>query len=209
SSAVAQRARSIAWRHTIGVGSDRALVVTVSTDDLILFNGDIATVTFNNVAMHPASNSHAVSLGLRILETQIFYLTGEELPPAGDKEVPAGFTRRVDLGAGGAVSLFGVQPGPPVAAAANVKILGLGPIRTSINAPAGSWVVDLVASESNAALTPGPNQIKRFSAARSWFGVAGSAEAAANGVTTLLWDQQGLSRLVTSAVAFTARPELR
>jgi pectate lyase len=199
-SAVAQRARSIAWRHTVGAGSDRALVVTVS----------IATVTFNNVAMHTAPNSHAVSLGLRILETQIFYLTGDELPPPGDYEVSVSFTRRVDLVAGGAVSLFGVQPGAPVAAAANVKLLGLGPIRTSINAPAGSWVVDIVASESNAALAPGPNQIKRFSAARSGFGVAGSAEAAAaNGITTLSWDQQGLSRLVTSAVAFAARPEFR
>src|SRR5262245_52324201 len=65
SSAVAQRARSVAWRHTIGPGSDRALVVTVSTDDLIIFNGDIATVTFNNIAMHTAPNSHAVSLRLR------------------------------------------------------------------------------------------------------------------------------------------------
>jgi len=72
SSAVAQRARSIAWRHTIGAGSDRALVVTVSTDDFIIFSGDVATVTFNNVAMHSAPNSHAVPLGLRILETQIF-----------------------------------------------------------------------------------------------------------------------------------------
>src|SRR5262245_56468869 len=72
SSAVAQRVRSIAWRHTIGAGSDCALVVTVSTDDFIIFSGDVATVTFNNVAMHSAPNSHAVSLGLRILETQIF-----------------------------------------------------------------------------------------------------------------------------------------
>jgi hypothetical protein len=72
SSAVAQRVRSIAWRHTIGAGSDRALVVTVSTDDFKIFSGDVATVTFNNVAMRSAPNSHAVSLGLRILETQIF-----------------------------------------------------------------------------------------------------------------------------------------
>src|SRR5262249_2798380 len=166
-------------------------------------------VRSNNVAMHTAPNSHAVALGLRILKTQIFYLTGDELPPPGDYEVSVSFTRRVDLAAGGAVSLFGVQPGAPVAAAANVKFLGLGPIRTSINAQADSWVVDIVATESNAALEPGPNQIKRFSAARIGFGIAGSAEAGAGGITTLSWDQRGLRRLVTSAVAFAARPEFR
>src|SRR5215470_4503372 len=71
SSAVAIGARSIAWRHTIGAGPDRALVVAVSIDDFIIFNGDVATVKINNVVMHAAPNSHAVVEGLRFLETQI------------------------------------------------------------------------------------------------------------------------------------------
>jgi hypothetical protein len=71
SSAVAVGARSITWRHTIGGGPDRALVVAVAIDDFIIFNGDVATVKFNNVVMHAAPNSHAVSPGLRILETQV------------------------------------------------------------------------------------------------------------------------------------------
>jgi uncharacterized repeat protein (TIGR02543 family) len=209
SSAVAVGARSITWRHTIGGGPDRALVVSVAIDDFIIFNGDIATVKFNNVVMHAAPNSHAVSQGLRILETQIFYLTGDELPPAGSYEISVSFTRKVDVAAGGAVSLFGVQPGAPAVAATNVKPLSLGPIRTTINAPTDSWVVDIVASEINANPTPGPGQIKRFSAARPLFGIAGSAQAAATpGPTTLVWNN-GLSRMVTSAVAFAARPEFR
>jgi len=78
-----------------------------------------------------------------------------------------------------------------------------------INAPADSWVVDIVASEINPAPMPGPGQIKRFSAARTLFGIAGSAQAAtAPGPTTLVWNG-GLSRLITSAVAFAARPEFR
>jgi pectate lyase/pectin methylesterase-like acyl-CoA thioesterase len=209
SSAVAVGARSITWRHTIGSGPDRALVVAVAIDDFIIFNGDVATVKFNNVVMHAAANSHAMSPGLRILETQIFYLTGDELPPAGSYEVSVSFTRKVDVAAGGAVSLFGVQPGAPVVAATNVKPLSLGPIRTTINAPADSWVVDLVASEINASPTPGPGQVKRFSAARNLFGIAGSAQGVTTpGPTTLVWNN-GLSRLVTSAVAFAARPEFR
>jgi len=105
--------------------------------------------------------------------------------------------------------LFGVQPGAPVVAATNVKPISLGPIRTTINAPADSWVVDIVASEINASPTPGPAQIKRFSAARNLFGIAGSAQVATTpGPTTLVWNNS-LSRLVTSAVAFAARPEFR
>src|SRR5262249_34649173 len=209
SSAAAVGARSITWRHTIGAGPDRALVVAVAIDDFIIFNGEIATVKFNNVVMHAAQNSRAVASGLRILETQIFYLTGDELPPAGSYEVSVRFTRKVDVAAGGAVSLFGVQPGAPATAATNVKPISLGPIRTTIDAPVDSWVVDIVASEINASPTPGPGQIKRFSAARNLFGIAGSAQAAAApGPTTLVWDS-GLSRLVTSAVAFVARPEFK
>jgi pectate lyase/pectin methylesterase-like acyl-CoA thioesterase len=209
SSSATPNTRSIAWRHTIGGGPDRALVVSVAIDDFIIFNGDIATVKFNNVVMHAAPNSRAVVEGLRFLETQIFFLTGDELPPAGSYEVSVSFTRKVDVAAGGAVSLFGVQPGAPALAVTNVKPLSLGPIRTTINAPVDSWVVDIVASEIDASPTPGPGQIKRFSAARNLFGVAGSAQAAAApGPTTLVWDG-ALSRLVTSAVAFAARPEFR
>ncbi|HEY6403231.1 MAG TPA: immunoglobulin domain-containing protein, partial [Blastocatellia bacterium] len=204
SSAATVGARSIAWRHTIGGGPDRALVVAVAIDDFIICNGDIATVKFNNVMMHVAPNSHAVALGLRVRETQIFYLTGDELPPAGSYDVSVIFTKKVDAAAGGAVSLFGVKPGAPATAVTNVKPLNREPIRTAINAPADSWIVDIVAAEGGVALTPGPGQIKRFGAKRNLFGVAGSAQAATPpGPTTLVWNN-GLSRIITSAVAFEA-----
>jgi pectate lyase/pectin methylesterase-like acyl-CoA thioesterase len=206
SSAAKADARSITWRHAIGAGPDRALVVAVAIDDFIICNGDIATVKFNNVVMHAAPNSHAVALGLRNRETQIFYLTGDELPPAGSYEVSVSFTQKVDVAAGGAVSLFGVKPGAPALAVTNVKPLNWEPIRTAINAPADSWVVDIVASEGSVALTPGQGQIKRFGSARNLFGIAGSAQAAAApNPTSLVWNN-GLSRIITSAVAFAAKP---
>src|SRR5262249_24340492 len=208
SSPASQNTSSITWKHTIGNGLDRALVIGVSVDDFILFDGDVASATINHSAMHVASNTHAQSLGLRVLETQIFYLTGSELPVAGTYDIVVTFTRKVDLAAGGAVSLFGIQPGPPAAAAKNVKLLGLGPIRTTINAPPNSWVIDIVATESALPLTPGSSQVKRFNVARSGFGIAGSTEQAApSGLTSLTWDQKGLSRMVTSAVALSAAPE--
>src|SRR5215475_10150074 len=58
SSTVTAGARSITWRHTIGGGPDRAMVVTVAINDFILCDGEIATVKFNNVVMHAAPNSH-------------------------------------------------------------------------------------------------------------------------------------------------------
>src|SRR5262249_62271713 len=124
----------------------RALLVTVAINDFIIGNGDTATVKFNNVVMHAAPNSHAVSLGLEILETQIFYLTGDELPPAGSYDVSVSFTSKVDVSAGGAVSMFGVQPGAPALAGTNVKPLQLGPIRTGPHAPTHSWGVYIMAS---------------------------------------------------------------
>src|SRR5262249_38601456 len=52
------------------------------------------------------------------------------------------------------------------------------------------------------------SQVKRFNVARSAFGIAGSTEQAApSGLTALTWDQKGLNRMVTSAVALAAAPE--
>jgi uncharacterized repeat protein (TIGR02543 family) len=191
----------------LGSGSDRALVVAVSVDDSLPRPADVATVTFNNVAMHAVPGSHASAPGLRVLVTQLFYLTGNELPGPGSYQVAVRFNGEVNHAAGGSVSLFGVQSGAPAAVATRTKVPGIGPIMNTINAPAKSWVVDVVAAESDAALTPGAGQIKRFNAADDGFGIAGSAQpAAASGPTTLSWDQPGPARLVTSAVAFAARP---
>ena len=208
SSAVASNTHSIAWSHTIGSGSDRTLVVAVSTSDFILFNGSAGSVTFNKIPMHPVPEADAMSLGLRIMETRIFYLSGHELPRAGTYEIAVGFTGQIDLAAGGAVSLTGVGPGAPVAAASNVKYLGSGPLTTTINAPAGSMVVDLVAAEGVLSLTPGAGQVQQFGAIDSRYRIAGSVKAAAgSGLTTLSWERKGsLSRLATSAVAFAAMP---
>jgi len=191
----------------LGNGTDRALVVAVSVDDSLPHPADVASVTFNNVAMHSVPGSHASAPGFSVLVTQLFYLTGSELPGPGSYQVAVRFNGEVNNAAGGAVSLFGVQPGAPAAVATRIKVPGIGPITNTMNAPANSWVVDVVAAESDATLTPGSGQIKRFNAAKDDFGIAGSTKpAAASGPTTLSWDQRGPARLVTSAVAFAARP---
>ncbi|MFL6333458.1 MAG: immunoglobulin domain-containing protein [Pyrinomonadaceae bacterium] len=182
--------------------------MSVSFNDLLSNNNQIAAVEFNNVAMRPVPDSLARSAGWRVqTATQLFYLNGGELPAPGTYDVAVTFTGKVDEAAGGAVSLFGVEPGAPAASATNSNLLGLGQISTNINAPAYTWVVDVVASASDADLAAGPGQTERFSEAKKEIGIAGSAQAASfGGPTTLFWQQADLTQLVTSSVAFAAKP---
>ena len=198
----------ISWKHTIGGGADGALVVAVSFNDFLINNNQITSVTLGGVPMHPVPGSLARASGQLVqTTTQLFYLNGSELPAPGTYSVAVNFSGKVDDAAGGAVSLFGVEPGAPAASATNTNLVGLGQISTSINAPAYSWVVDVVASGSGADLAAGPNQTERFGEAKKEIGIAGSAQAAAaGGPTTLLWQQADSTQLVTSAVAFAAKP---
>jgi pectate lyase len=198
----------IRWKHTIGGGADAAVVVAVSFNDFLNNNNQIAAVKLGNVAMRPVPDSVARSSGWRVqTTTQLFYLNGGETPAPGTYDVVVTFTGKVDEAACGAVSLFGVEPGAPAAVATNANLLGLGQISTNINAPAYSWVVDVVASGSGADLSAGPNQTERFGEAKKEIGIAGSAQAAAaSGPTTLIWQQADSTPLATSAVAFAAKP---
>ena len=198
----------ISWRHSIGGGADAAVVVAVSFNDLFNNNNQIAAVKLGGVRMRPVPGSLARSSGWRVqTTTQLFYLNGGETPAPGTYDVVVTFTGKVDEAAGGAVSLFGVEPGAPAAVATNANLVALGQISTSINAPAYSWVVDAVASASGADLSAGPNQTERFGEAKKEIGIAGSAQAAAaGGPTTLFWQQADSTQLVTSAVAFAAKP---
>ncbi|MET0649767.1 MAG: immunoglobulin domain-containing protein [Pyrinomonadaceae bacterium] len=198
----------ISWKHTVGGGTNAAVVVAVSFNDLLFNNNQIVSVKLGGVAMRPVPNSLARSSGLNVKTvTQLFYLNGAEVPAPGTYDVSVAFTGKVDDAAGGAVSLFGVEPGAPAAVATNANLIGLGQISTSINAPAYSWVVDVVGSGSGADFTAGSGQTERFGRVKKEIGLAGSAQAASfGGVTTLSWQQADTAPLATSAVAFAAKP---
>jgi pectate lyase len=198
----------IGWKHTVGGGSGAAVVVAVSFNDLLFNNNQITSVKLGGVAMRPVPNSLARSSGLNVRTiTQLFYLNGAEVPAPGTYDVSVTFTGKVDDAAGGAVSLFGVEPGAPAAVATNANLIGLGQISTSIDAPAYSWVVDVVGSGSGADFTAGAGQTERFGRVKKEIGLAGSAQAAAfGGPTTLSWQQADAAPLATSAVAFAAKP---
>lgn len=199
----------ISWKHTVGVGADAAVVVAVSFNDLLSNNNQITSVKLGGVQMRPVPNSLARSSGWRVQTvTQLFYLNGTEVPAPGTHEVSVTFTGKVDDAAGGAVSLFGVEAFAPAAVSTNASLLPLGQVSTNINAPAYSWVVDVVGSGSGIDLAAGANQTERFGEAKKdKIGIAGSAQAAAfGGPTTLSWQQADTTPLATSAVAFAAKP---
>lgn len=198
----------ISWKHTVGGGTGAAVVVAVSFNDLLFNNNQITSVKLGGAVMRPVPNSLARSSGLSVKTiTQLFYLNGAEVPAPGTYDVSVAFTGKVDDAAGGAVSLFGVEPGAPAAVATNANLVGLGQISTSINAPAYSWVVDVVGSGSGADFTAGAGQTERFGRVKKEIGLAGSAQAAAfGGPTTLSWQQSDTAPLATSAVAFAAKP---
>ncbi len=198
----------ISWKHNVGVGTNAAVVVAVSFNDLLINSNQITSVKLGGVQMRPVPNSLARSSGLQVQTfTQLFYLNGAEVPAPGAYDVSVTFSGKVADAAGGAVSLFGVEPGAPAAVATNANLIGLGQISTSINAPAYSWVVDVVGSGSGADFTAGAEQTERFGRVKKEIGLAGSAQAATfGGPTTLSWQQFDTSPLATSAVAFAAKP---
>src|SRR5215212_6672917 len=154
----------ISWKHNIGGGADTAVLVAVSFNDFLINSDQIAAVKLGGVEMSPVPGSLARSSGWRVqTTTQLFYLNGGELPAPGTYDLVITFTGKVEEAAGGAVSLFGVEPGAPAAVATNADVFGLGQVSTNINAPAYSWVLDVVGSQSGADLTAAPGQTERFS----------------------------------------------
>src|ERR1051325_4482450 len=198
----------ISWKHTVGGGTGTAVVVAVSFNDLLFNNNQITSVKLGGVWMRPVPNSLARASALNAQTiTQLFYLNGAEAPAPGTYDVAVTFTGKVDAAAGGAVTLFGIEPGAPAAVATNANLLGLGQISTSINAPAYSWVVDVVGSGSGADFRAGAGQTERFGRVKKEIGLAGSAQAAAfGGPTTLSRQQTDTSPLPTPAAAFAAEP---
>src|SRR5262245_48089225 len=85
------RSRSLTWKHTLGAGADRAVVVSVAIADRRRHNADITSVTFDGVAMQAVPHSYAADGGPRVLETQLFSLTGAAVPGPGRYTVAVRF----------------------------------------------------------------------------------------------------------------------
>jgi hypothetical protein len=152
---------SINWSHTIGGGTNRLLVVGVSTFDA--FGGGVVTgVTYNGVPMIAGpSIAQVVSATLR---ATLWYLLGASLPVAGAYSVVAsfsgpGFTQAV----GGAESVTGAAQAAPEATATGSSALPSSSYSTNLTTvSSNAWVFNDVCAGSPSLVNPGGTLVERW-----------------------------------------------
>ena len=195
SSAVSTTATTtITWSHTLGGGSNRAVVVGVVSRASPATNASAPGVTFNGVAMIPLPSSVAINTTTlaTINRSQLFYLPEASLPAAGTYPVQVTFASTQSLSnhiLANAISLANVaQTAPTTQSNFNDSA---STISTVVTAAAGSWVVDTLGVGSSVAaiqtnnagmvLRAGPNQTTSSASAAS------TQIVGASGTATMSW----------------------
>ncbi len=164
-------ASSLSWSHVLGAGSSRAVVIAVGEADSVASPDQYAvvtSVTFNGVYATPLPSSIIYGGTSGMVQTQLFYLLDSELPAAGTYTIQVNLAGSIAGISAGAVSLFGVNQGPPEAVATNRNTAGANLLSTSITTLTNNaWVVDLIEDGDVATLTANSGQTH---------GVAGGGE---------------------------------
>jgi hypothetical protein len=196
---VSTNAASASWSHTVGAGTDRILIVGLATEDTSSAVLTVKAITCNGVAMTAASNASATAGTSTLDKTQLFYLLN---PASGANSIAVTFGGAVNGISAGSVSLSGVAQSGPAASGINTAASATTISANVAVATAGTWLVDVANSgASNATLTPGASQIKRWSISQSNSGGAGSTAAPAVGTSTVSWTASSSSQLALSVVA--------
>jgi pectate lyase len=194
---------SISWSHTIGGGTDRFLLVGIAVEDVSTTDANIASVTYNNVALTAVPGSKISGGGSGIIQTQMFYGFGTSLGAAGAHTMTVTFQGPVDGTSASAVSFTGVSQAAPEAATARTDTSGADSISTTITTrSANAWVVDVVGSGNSGSFTQGTGQTERTDIAASGMtGATSSKPVATAGATTMSWTHSGANRLAHSLVS--------
>ena len=199
-------ASTLTWTHTLGSGSNRALVIAVGEADSVASPDQYATVTsvtFNGIYATPIPNSIVYGGTSGMVQTQLFYLLESELPAAGTYSIQVNLAGSIAGISAGAVSLVGVSQGPPEAVATNKVTSGADLISTPITTLTNNaWVVDLVEDGDVATLTANSGQTLAWQA-EAKLGTGGSSTEAVPtaGQVTLGWAGSA-NRLAQSLASF-------
>jgi hypothetical protein len=198
-SKAATNAASASWTHNVGSGSDRILIVGLATEDTNTSVLNVSSITCNGAAMTAVANSSATAGSSTFDKTQLFYLLN---PASGSNTIAVTFGGAVNGVSAGSISLNGVAQNAPAAAAIATATSG-NTISASIAvATAGSWLVSVANSgASNASLTAGSGQTKRWGIAQGSSGGAGSTAAPATGTVSTNWTASSSGRLALSVIA--------
>jgi pectate lyase len=193
--------RSLRWSHTLGGGSNRVLVVSVTTVDHQPLAPGVA-VTFNGTPVQSVPGGVAVTGDDKgVLRTELFYLLDAALPPAGTYEVAVELERTVSEIGGGSSSLSGLAQAVPEAVAVNTSARKVTTTLATITPRA--WIVEAAGTDEDNALTPGgADQALRYAATGRAAAIAGSASRAiAAGPRSLSWSVRA-GRIAHVAAAF-------
>ncbi len=197
--------RSLSWRHVLGAGPNRVLVVGITTVDNQP-RDPRPTVTFNGIAMQPVADAVALTNdGKPVLRTQLFYLLDAGLPAAGTYDVSVSLGETVSELGGGSLSLAGLAQSAPEAVAANTSVRGAAGVATPLTVlTPRAWIVEAVGADIDAALSPdSADQSRQYAAEGRRIAVAGSAaRASQTGARTLAWTLGGAGRVAHVAAAF-------
>ncbi|MCX6879992.1 MAG: fibronectin type III domain-containing protein [Verrucomicrobia bacterium] len=200
---------SVSWFHTVGTGTDRMLVVGITTESST--NVAATSVTFGGTPLAPVTGGRAFSTNTPYATSDIWYLAA---PAEGPGEIIVSFATAGAATAGatcGAVSLFGVQSAPEAAATYGGTTSG-----TTYSLPItpltdGAWLVEVICNGSGGAtLTPTSSQTKRWflasnPPANSHSAACGTREARLtdpSSAFTETWTSSGSSRRALSVAAF-------
>jgi len=202
----AASASTLSWQHTLGTGSNTAVVIEVgeassvgspdpySAISSVTFNGVYATLVPNSIINGGTSSSE---------QTQLYYLLASELPAAGTYTVQVNLAGSIEGITAGAISLFGVNQGPPEAVATNRNDAGGSTITDSITTLSNNaWIVDVVEGGDIATFTANAGQTLQWTASAKVGTGGGSTEAVATpGVVNLGWTGTN-NRIMESDASF-------
>lgn len=180
----------LTWDHTIQQGDGRILVVGVGMENRP--DRPVDTVTYGAQSLTLAPDSRVEYSGSKANATELWYLLS---PAVGTAAITVTFSMTVDNGASaaGAVSLFGVNQGPPEAVAAFASGDSQdGDYALSITTQTDrAWLIDVVNNGEGTStnFVAGPDQTERFDLrGTKQFRVAGSTrEVSSAGVVTNTW----------------------
>lgn len=191
--AVVTNNNSLSWRHNIGIGANRKLIVGIGIEEDDSSGHDVVTgVTYNGVNLTFAGQTSISSTGY-LQRVEVWYMDEANLPN-GNRWIQVNTTGNVREISAGAISLFDAEQGVPAfqASSSNISQTSISTnITTTVD---NSWVVDVVGSGQPFTFAPGAGQTERWDSDQSignWTSSAASSTKIVTtaGVTTMTQNQ--------------------
>lgn len=191
--AVVTNNNSLSWRHNIGIGANRKLIVGIGIEEDDSSGHDVITgVTYNGVNLTFAGQTSISSTGY-LQRVEVWYMDEANLPN-GNRWIQVNTTGNVREISAGAISLFDAEQGVPAfqASSSNISQTSISTnITTTVD---NSWVVDVVGSGQPFTFAPGAGQTERWDSDQSignWTSSAASSTKIVTtaGVTTMTQNQ--------------------